>query len=469
MKHVAVVGGGISGLAAAHRLRQLLGDRVRITVFESTDAIGGKLRTAAVGGVGYDVGAEAFLVRRPEMVSLVEEVGLTDRLVHPTKARAKIHAGGSVQSLPPGTVMGVPASADSVVGVLSDDGRRAVEKERSLGPVELGSGDVPLGPLLRARFGNELVDRLVDPLLGGVYAGGADGLGLRATMPGLADAIEGGAGSLTEAAASLLPKTPGTAPVFGSLTGGFRGLLDRLLELSGAELRTSSTVRALTRTSSGWRLEFGAVAPAHAPADSPVDADAVLIAVPAPAARKLLDGVAPAASTAFGEVELASMALVAFAFPPGTELPDASGILIGAGERDSEGVPYASKAFTFSSNKWAHLGGTGPVLVRGSVGRFGEPAALNGDDDALVAAVREDLARLAGVTAKPIDTLVTRWGGGLPQYGTGHLERVTRIESAVSEVAGLAVAGATLHGVGLPACVATADAAARRIAEQLFV
>ncbi|WP_134731806.1 protoporphyrinogen oxidase [Amycolatopsis nivea] len=469
MKHVAVVGGGISGLVAAYRVRRLLGDRVTITVFESTPAIGGKLRTAEVGGVSYDVGAEAFLARRPEMVSLVEEVGLADHLVHPTKARAKIHAGGSVQSLPPGTVMGVPASADSVAGVLSEDGRSAVEKERSLGPVELGEGDVPLGPLLRTRFGDELVDRLVDPLLGGVYAGGADGLGLRATMPGLANAIESGAGSLTEAAASLLPKTPGTAPVFGSLTGGLRGLLDRLLELSGAELRTSSTVRALTRTPSGWRLEFGAAAPAHAPADSPVDADAVLLAVPAPAARKLLDGVVPAASTAFGEVELASMAVVAFAFPPCTELPDASGILIGAGERDAEGVPYASKAFTFSSNKWAHLGAAGPVLVRGSVGRFGEPGALNGDDDALVAAVRADLARLAGVTAKPIDTLVTRWGGGLPQYGTGHLERVTRIEKAVADVPGLAVAGATLHGVGLPACVATADAAARRIAEQLFV
>ncbi|WP_033291606.1 protoporphyrinogen oxidase [Amycolatopsis jejuensis] len=470
MKQVAVVGGGISGLTTAYRLRRLLGDRVEITVFESTPAIGGKLRTAEVGGVGYDVGAEAFLARRPEMLDLVAEVGLADRLVHPTKARAKIHAGGSVQGLPPGTVMGVPGSADTVAGVLSDDGRRAVEKERSLGPVELGEADVPLGPLLRARFGDELVDRLVDPLLGGVYAGGADGLGLRATMPGLADAVAAGAGSLTEAASSLLPKTPGTTPVFGTLAGGLQGLLQRLLDLSGARLRTSATVRSLTRTTTGWRLDIGAAAPAHAPADSPIGVDAVVLAVPAPAARKLLDGVAPAASVAFGEVELASMAVVALALPPGTELPEASGILIGAGERDAEGVLYAAKAFTFSSNKWAHYGGRrnhGPVLVRGSVGRFREPGALNGDDDALVLAVRDDLARLAGVTATPIDTLVTRWGGGLPQYGAGHLERVARIEAAVADVPGLAVAGATLHGVGLPACVATADAAARRIAAQL--
>jgi oxygen-dependent protoporphyrinogen oxidase len=467
VKHVAVVGGGISGLTAAYRLRRLLGDDVTITVFESTAAVGGKLRTAEVGGESYDVGAEAFLARRPEVLDLVTEIGLEARLVHPTKARAKVHAGGSVQGLPPGTVMGVPASADAVAGVLSEDGRHAVEKERSLRPVELGAGDVPLGPLLRTRFGDELVDRLVDPLLGGVYAGGADGLGLRATMPGLANAVANGAPSLTEAASSLLPKTPGTAPVFGTLVGGLQGLVDRLRELSRASVRTSATVRALARTQSGWRLEFGAAAPAHAPEDSPVEADAVVLAVPAPAARKLLDGVAPAASAAFGEVELASMAVVAFALPPGTELPAASGILIGAGERDADGAPYASKAFTFSSNKWAHLGGDGPVLVRGSVGRFGEPGALAGDDDALVAAVRADLARLAGVTAKPLDTLVTRWGGGLPQYGAGHLERVSRIEAAVADVPGLAVAGATLHGVGLPACVATADAAARRIAHQL--
>ncbi|GAA3531612.1 protoporphyrinogen oxidase [Amycolatopsis ultiminotia] len=469
MKRVAVVGGGISGLTAAYRLHRLLGEDVEVTVFESTSTVGGKLRTAEVGGVRYDVGAEAFLARRPEVTALVTELGLEDRLVHPTKARAKIHAGGSVQSLPPGTLMGVPASAEAVAGVLSEDGRRTVDKERSLGPVRLGEGDLPLGPLLRTRFGDELVDRLVDPLLGGVYAGGADGLGLRATMPGLAGAVADGAASLTEAAASLLPKTPGTAPVFGTLAGGLDALVERLLALSGARLRTSATVRSLARTASGWQLDFGAAAPAHAPEDSPVDVDAVVLAVPAPAARKLLDGVVPAASTAFGEVELASMAVVALALPSGTELPDSSGILIGAGERDADGVPYASKAFTFSANKWAHYGAEEPVLVRGSVGRFGEPGALNGDDAALVAAVRDDLARLTGVTADPVDTLVTRWGGGLPQYGTGHLERVARIEEAVSAAPGLAVAGATLHGVGLPACVATADAAARRIAGQLTV
>ncbi len=463
MTRVAVIGGGISGLTAAYRLRQLLGEDAEIVVFEKTTEIGGKLRTVELAGVGYDVGAEAFLARRPEMTALVRELGLP--LVHPTKARAKIHAGGTVTALPPGTVMGVPASADAVSQVLSEAGRRAVEAEASLPEIRLPGGDVPLGPLLRSRFGDELVDRLVDPLLGGVYAGGADGLGLRATMPGLASAVAAGAGSLTAAAAAQLPASS-TAPVFGTVTGGLGTVIDRLEELSGAEVRTGFPVCVLQRRGRGWRLEIGASPTAHAPANYRVDADAVVLAAPAPSARRLLEGVVPAASAAFAEVELASMAVVALALPRGTELPEASGILIGAGETDADGEPYAAKAFTFSSRKWAHYA-DGPVLVRGSVGRFGDLGALRADDIELVRVVRDDLARLTGVTAEPIETLVTRWGGGLPQYGTGHLERVERIEKAVAEVPGLAVAGATLHGVGLPACVATADAAAHRIVAHL--
>jgi oxygen-dependent protoporphyrinogen oxidase len=461
---VAVVGGGVSGLTAAYRLRRLLGPGAEIVVFERTKTPGGKLRTAELAGVPYDVGAEAFLARRPEMLGLVRELGLD--VVHPTGARAKIHAGGVVTGLPPGTVMGVPASAESVAGVLSEAGRRAVAAEPSLPELRLPGGDVPLGPLLRERFGDELVDRLVDPLLGGVYAGGADGLGLRATMPGLAAAVAAGAGSLTAAAAAQLPAKPGTAPVFGTVPGGLGTVTDRLAELSGAELRTGLPVCGLERRGTGWRLRIGAAPAAHAPAGNTIDADAVVLAVPAPSARRLLADVVPAASAAFGEVELASMAVVALALPPGTELPEASGILIGQGERDASGVPYAAKAFTFSSRKWAHFG-TGPVLVRGSVGRFGELGALKADDVELVRVVRDDLARLTGITADPVETLVTRWGGGLPQYGAGHLERVERIEKAVAAVPGLAVAGATLHGVGLPACVATAEAAAQRVAAHL--
>ena len=463
---VAVVGGGIAGLAAAHRLRRLLPD-ADITVLEATGGIGGKLRTVELAGRPVDVGAEAFLARRPEALGLVRELGLDAQLAHPTGARSSVLAGGRAGAMPAGTLMGVPASVDAVAGLLTPEGVRTVAREPDLGSVSLPAGDVALGALLRERFGDELVDRLVDPLLGGVYAGGADGLGLRATMPTLAAALDAGAESLTAAASRLVPApTTGTpAPVFGTLAGGLGTLAERLLDRSAARLRAGVPVRRLRpRAGGGWLLDLGAVAPAHAPADALVEADAVVLAVPAPAARRLLDGVAPAAATALGEVELASMAVVSLALPPGTELPERSGVLIGAGERRPDGRPYAVKAVTYSSRKWGHLGRHGePVVLRGSVGRFGDPGALHADDDELVRLVRADLAELAGLRVAPIDTAVTRWGGGLPQYGVGHLDRIARIECAVAEVPGLAIAGATLHGVGVPACIACGDAAAERI------
>lgn len=449
---IAVVGGGISGLTAAYRLRTLLGDTAELTVFEATDRLGGKLYTADVAGVPFDVGAEAFLARRPEAIALIEELGLAGHLVHPTEVRATVRAGERTVPLPARTLLGVPADADAVAGVLSEKGAAAVAAERELPPLSLAGADMSLGGLLRDRFGDELVDRLVDPLLGGVYAGGADGLGLRAVLPVLADAVEAGAGSLTEAVARLLPASS-DAPVFGTLREGMSCLAERLVERSGALIRFGTPVRRLARTSGGWTVDG-------------LDVDAVVLAVPAPAAGKLLHGVVPEASGRFADIQLASMAVVALAYPAGTELPDASGVLIAAGERHPDGTPFAAKAFTFSSRKWAHHAEAG-VLVRASVGRFGEQEQLRATDAELTRQVRADLATLTGVRTVPIESVVTRWGGGLPQYGVGHAERVARIEEAVADVPRIAVAGAALHGVGIPACIGTADAAARGLADQL--
>lgn len=466
---VAVVGGGVSGLAAAYRLRQLLGPDARITVIEQTDRLGGKLRTVSLAGVRYDVGAEAFLNRRPEATALIAELGLADELVHPSGARSTVLAGGVTRRIPGRTVMGVPAGPDAVREVLSDKGLRQVAEEPAGAPVRLDGEDVGLGGLLRGRFGAELVDRLIDPLLGGVYAGGVDGLGLRATLPALAAALDRGAGSLSEAAAAALPSAEyiDATPIFGTLRGGLATLVDRLVDLSTVDIRRGVPVRALEKREQGWRLLLGAVPAAHAPAEPVLDVDAVVLAVPAPSARRLLDGVVGVASAALARVEVASMAVVGLALPPGTRLPDSSGVLIGARERHPDGRPFAAKAFTFSARKWGHLGAAEPVLVRGSVGRHGEPGALRADDAELTRLVRADLAELTGIVADPVDSVVTRWGGGLPQYGVGHLDLVDTIERAVDGVPGLAVAGAVLHGVGVPACVATADRAAAKIAAEL--
>lgn len=428
-------------------------------MYEGTEVLGGKLRTAEVDGAPCDVGAEAFLVRRPEAVALIEELGLGAQLATPTGARATVRAGGRTVPLPTRTLMGVPADAADVASVLSADGAAMVAAEPELPPLTIPAGDISLGKLIRERLGDEIVDRLVDPLLGGVYAGGADALGLRAVMPALAAALDSGAGSLTAAAASVLPAAANPDPVFGTLRGGLSVLIDQLVAASGAEIHLGAPVRELRASPAGWTLTL---APETTP-PATVTADAVLLAVPAPAARRLLDGVAPTAAQAFAEVELASMAVVALTFDRGEELPDASGVLIGAGERHDDGTPFTAKAFTFSSRKWRHYAERG-VFLRGSVGRYGDQQALRATDDELIRRVRADLAELTGITAAPVAATVRRWGGGLPQYTVGHLERVARIEQAVSELPRFELAGATLHGVGIPACIATADAAARRLA-----
>jgi oxygen-dependent protoporphyrinogen oxidase len=498
--HVAVVGGGISGLAAAHRLRTLLGPGARITLLDRAERLGGVLRTVDLAGVPMDVGAEAFLARRPEVPALAAELGLTDRLAHPSGASAAVRAGGRTIGLPGRTVLGVPGSTARLDDLLSPHALARAGAERELA-LDWDGADRSVGGLLRARFGDELTDRLVDPLLSGVYAGRVDGLGLRATMPALAARLDAGATSLTAAADTLLPPEPPPppgpppppsresgvssgrvgdsvsrdsfsaaeparpAPVFGAVRGGYRVLLDALREAAGAEIRLGLPVRELTRRPSGWRLEVGtAIAP------EALDVDAVLLAVPAPSVRRLLDTLAPRAARAAAAVELASPVVVALAYraDDAARLPASSGLLIAADE------PFSAKAFTHTARKWPHLAPTatdGLVRLRASLGRAGADldtaAELRVPDDELVARVRADLATLTGITAAPVAVHVQRWGGGLPQYGVGHGDLVGELEAAVAELPGLAVAGAMLHGVGVPACLATAQAAAARIVADL--
>jgi len=247
------------------------------------------------------------------------------------------------------------------------------------------------------------------------------------------------------------------SPVFGALRGGYVTLVDALA--ADTDVRLSTTVRALHRRTDGWRIVLG-------PGQGILDVDAVVLAVPAPAVARLLAALVPSAADAARQIELASSAVVALAFrtADAATLPATSGVLVAAGE------PMSIKAVTHSSCKWPHLAPSasdGLVRLRASLGRFGEAATLQVDDAELVARARADLAALAGITAAPVAAHVQRWGGGLPQYAVGHLDRVRAIEDAVAAVPGLTVAGAALRGVGVPACIATARAAAERLTARL--
>jgi len=488
---VVIVGGGIAGLAAAFFLR----DRgAEVSVLEGSPRIGGKLAVSEVAGIAVDEGAEALLARRPEGVDLIGAVGLADQLEYPGTTTSRIWSRGRFRALPGRQFMGVPADLDEVErsGLLSPEGMARAREDGTL-PATARDGDVSVAGYVGARFGAELVDRLVDPLLGGVYAGRCDRLSFAAALPGLAQAARLRP-SLAEAAAALLgpaagqeparaaggaPATP-AGPVFTTLAAGLGTLPAALARASGAVVRTGAMVRELARTPDGWRLTVGS---ARAP--ELIDADAVVLALPARPASRLLAGAGPgsagAAASALAEIDYASMAIVTLAYPaPAFSEPiTGSGYLVPA----VDGRPV--KAVTFSTVKWPHLTGmpdaaaaalarsgernrepgAGSALhvVRCSVGRIGEEAVLQRDDGDLAALAAADLAAATGVTGAPVASRVSRWGGGLPQYSVGHLDRVRRIRDNVASLPGLAVCGAAYDGVGIPACIASARLAADQL------
>jgi oxygen-dependent protoporphyrinogen oxidase len=465
VRRVVVVGGGISGLAAAWRLVNGP-DPVRVTVLESAGQVGGKLRVAQLDGLGVDVGAEAMLARRPEAVGLVREIGLGADLVHPATTAAGVVRDGTIRPLPPGTVMGVPTDPRRLSGVLTPDevARVAAEPDRPAVPLET---DVDVASWVADRVGPAVVQRLVEPLLGGVYAGHAARLSLQATVPQLWALARAG-GSVLAGLARFAPPapTPGTAPsppapFFAGVRGGVGRLpleLSRQLSARGVDVRTGITVRELRRTPTGWQLVLGR-------ADRPqlLDADAVVLAVPPSPAARLLDGPCPAAAALLDEVEAASMAVVAMLVPRAQlDGVTGSGVLV----PPIEG--RAVKAATFSSSKWGWTDELHPELavVRASLGRLGEEAVLQRDDAELVEEAVGDLSDLLGRPLRPVASLVTRWGGSLPQYAVGHVDRVARIREAVAAVPGIGVCGATYDGVGIAACIASADRAVAALAGQ---
>ena len=480
--HVVIVGGGIAGLAAAYFLRD---EPVRVTVLEGSSRLGGKLSVSEVAGVAVDEGAEALLVTRPEGTGLIADVGLAGERMEPGTTSSAVWTLGALHPLPRRQFMGVPSDLAELArsGVVSGAGAARASQDLELPPTPR-DGDVPVADYVGSRFGVEVVNRLVDPLLGGVYAGRSSDLSFDATMPALAAASRRYP-SLAEAAASLLPPpapagdqdrapagTRSGGSVFTTLAGGLGLLPAFLAKASGAEVRTAAMTRALSPrpgapgAGPGWRLTIGSAA-----AQELIEADAVILAVPARPAGRLLAGVpgASAAVAAFGEIGYASMAIVTLAYPrpafPGAGLAALgwSGYLVPTVDG------RAVKAVTFSTVKWPHLAGSsasGPEpleIVRCSVGRIGEEALLQRADDDLARLAAAELAAATGVSGAPAAYRVTRWGGALPQYMVGHLDRVARIRAAVATQPGLAVCGAAYDGVGIPACVATARAAASQV------
>lgn len=457
MRHVVVVGGGISGLAAAEFLRRDAPAGTRVTVLEGSSQIGGKLRVGEVAGVALDEGAESLLLRRPEGVALARSVGVD--LEDAVTTGASIWSRGHLRPLPGATVMGLPTDLRALAasGLLTPRELARIPFDAVLPRLPLGS-DTAVGGYVASRLGAAVRDRLVEPLLGGVYAGRADRLSLAATLPQLWPYVRRERSLLAAARASRRYAPAGQGPVFGAPPGGLGRLPAAVARHSGATVRTRVTVRELRRTTAGWDVVTGSAARPEV-----VPADAVVVAVPPAPAARLLRRAAPAAAAELARVRTASMAVVSLAFPAAAVPPlHGSGFLVPPVEGRTV------KAVTYSSAKWAFLARTAPglVLLRASVGRLGEEAVLQCDDGEVVDLVLADLTDALRVTDPPVDARVTRWGGGLPQYEVGHRDRVAQVRAAVSGVAGLVVCGATYDGVGVPACIGTAEAAVADLLRQ---
>ncbi|MFJ1925627.1 MULTISPECIES: protoporphyrinogen oxidase [unclassified Streptomyces] len=458
--HVVVIGGGIAGLAAAQRL---LGTGLRVTLLEATDRLGGKLRTGEVAGVQVDLGAESMLARRPEAVGLARAVGLADRLQPPATATASLWTRDALRPMPKGHVMGVPGDPAALAEVLSPEGLARIAQERDLTPTEVGD-DVAVGAYVADRLGREVVDRLVEPLLGGVYAGDAYRISMRAAVPQLFEIARRG-GSLLDGVTRVQERAAArqqTGPVFQGIAGGIGTLPDAVaaaVRAGGGEILTETPVLGLTRTASGWDVRTDTRV---------IPADGIVLAAPAWSASTLLAAESPAASAELAGVEYASMALVTMAFRRSDVT--AAGTLDG---RSGFLVPPVEgrtiKAATFSSRKWQWVDDASPdlFLLRTSVGRYGEEDHLHREDAEIVDVSRSDLAAATGLAALPVATEVTRWIGGLPQYPVGHLGRVARIREEVAKLPALRVCGAVYDGVGIPACIASAHRAADEITDEI--
>ncbi len=439
-----IVGGGISGLVAAYRLRVAVGPDASITVLDPADRLGGVLRTERICGHPLDVGAEAFVARRPEVPALLAELGLSGKQIGTSGARPLIYSEGRLHPLPTDTVNGIPSQPAALSGLVDDATIRWMLDEPRR-PMRWRPGaDPAVADLVGERFGEQVVIRSVDPLLSGVYAGSAATIGIRAAAPTVAAALDRGARSLTEAVCAALPP-PLTGSVFGAVNGGYTELVDELVRRSGLRwVRVG--VSSVFRAAGGWELvdDEGARWPA----------DAVVLAVPAPRLSPLIADLAPSSASAARKIPVASAAVVALGLPGETPLPEQSGVLVAGRGR------LRAKAITLSSRKWGRRGSV--EMVRLSFGRFGDSAensaARTASDEELLSWSGEDLATLFGISVEPVDYRVARWIDAMPQYGPGHADLIAELRAGLPPT--LAVAGAYLDGIGVPACVAAATRAA---------
>lgn len=432
---IAVIGGGIAGLAAAHHL---IGQDVDVHLFEASDRLGGKIATTPLGDEVLPAAADNFLARVPQVIDLANELGLGDELISPTATNAFIYRDGALHGLPP-TLLGIPADLDALAesSLISAAGVECARADLDA-PDDRPEGDESVGDLVRRRLGDEIHEYLVDPLLGGINAGDSDQLSITYGVPQIRAARDRDP-SLITAAQGMRSGIIVGSPVFLSLRGGMQTLIDALEDELSANPSTfvnlNTPIERVLRSQNGWRV-------------GEADFDAVIVALPPSPASNVLSTCAPDAAAGFGSIDMSSVVMTVLVLAPNS-LPvssDVSGVLVPRLE------DLHVTAVSIASNKWPDI--SEHQILRVSMGRRTDTRWRDLTTDERLATVLSDLQTIFGCEIHPLDATIVEWVDSLPQYDVDHGARIDAVESALaSNAPGVHLAGAALRGLGLPACV----------------
>ncbi|MBF8257325.1 MAG: protoporphyrinogen oxidase [Anaerolineales bacterium] len=458
--HAVVVGGGIAGLSAAYTLQKLAreaGRVVRLSVFEASGRWGGKIQTDRTNGFVIEAGPDTFVSTKPWGVALCRELGLEDRLQGADMERRKVFVltGGRLVELPEGLAMMVPSRVAPMIRtpLLSPLGKLRLALDWFL-PPRREDGDESLGGFISRRLGRQAYERLIEPLMSGIYAGDGDRLSLLSTFPYLRE-WERRHGSLARGALRSAPSSRGPAhsrrqrSIFLTPTGGLDEIVEALVtRLSGADLRLAAAVQHIDRAPGGYRLT--------AASGAMFEAEAVVIAAPAFAAAQMLSDLDPLLAEQLRQIEYVSTATVSLAFRE-SELPrplDGHGYVIPRVEG------RRALACTWTSTKFPHRAPAGHALLRVFIGRAGQMDDPDLDEGSLIEIARQELAETLQIQATPVLVRVARWPRSMPQYNLGHPERLRAIAERLDSLPGLRLAGAAYGGIGIPDCIRSGEQAA---------
>jgi protoporphyrinogen/coproporphyrinogen III oxidase len=453
---VVVVGGGIAGLAAARRLEAVVPEAAVVLV-EQEQRLGGKILTERTpDGFVVEGGPDSFLSRKERGVGLCEELGIELVGRRPEHARSFVRRGSELHPLPEGLTGLIPTNLDALSesALLSPGGRARLATEVDV-PPDAERGDESIASFVTRRFGREAYENLVEPLMTGIYGGDGEQLSLKATFPQLR-ALELEHGSVTRGLRAQ-PQMPARYPPFVAPVAGMETIVERLVESLGGRVsfELGNGAANLRPGSKGFVLDLWS----HVA----LDADGVVLAVPAFRAAQLLDGIdADFLAEEHYDMQSSSSALVTLGFDE-SDVPrplDGYGYLVPRTEASDV------LACTWTSSKWERRAPAGKVLLRVFAGRFGGRNVVEDSDRSLLELARNEV-RVLGIKARPTLTRIHRWLGGMPQYDLGHLERLELIETRLAEHPGLALAGAAYRGVGIPDCIQSGELAAESVARAL--